>query len=169
MRKKWFISIFLILMYLFLMNSCWLKKVVPAGILGVYVSTGHGLTSASYAVISFDSDNDFGNGSAYNVRIPLAGELVGDTIDHVYNWHAEDLEPGTYYVYAWKDVNGNNVLDPGNPETQNLTGAFVVSIYLDGEIGYSNTGTQWTIDAADVYPNYTFWEDSAAPINLSLN
>ena len=71
--------------------------------------------------------------------------------------------PGSYYVYAWADLNGDSVIDT-SPSEATATMLYDPQGILTLPGGLSGDITSTSI----LMPNYTFWEDFAPQIDLIL-
>ena len=134
---------------------------VPGGMVAVCINDGS--AAADLAVmIAFDPDEIIGNGNETLVEIPLAAYIDGSTnIRKTLTWQADTVAPGSYYVYAWLDVNGNRSFDTGVLYEWNY-----IQIYDEaGAYAYQTGAPYATITSTfPLVPNYICTADSAADI-----
>ena len=115
--------------------------------------------------ICFDLDTSLSNGSEQTTSIPLADYLFGDQVFFTAPWRAPDAGTGTYYVYAWTDLNGNGSIDTSpNEELAILAPVFdlLLNYYIDFGAGEIMTYGDLLL------PNYTCWDDFAPEIDLTI-
>lgn len=157
---------YLILFCLLAMNSCRIKQVVPGGILTVYMNPGSSPQSSATVWIVLDTDENMTNGNEeYKVSVPIGQFISGNAIHHTMTWHAPDVPPGSYYVYAWVENDNDGILESDDP-------------YLDGDVFVFDPSGDYSFSNEEPYiinstlgilqPNYTFWRDSAPDIEITF-
>lgn len=132
---------------------------VPGGFLDVFVYSGS-LEQGAQVRIVFDPDTTILNGNETIEIIPLADYIEIGSINEPLSWHAPEVVPGSYYIYAWIDYEGDGLIDT----LQTSEGTFSVF----GSFSIDTAGTPWIINDSLNRPNYTFFDDFAPQVDFTL-
>lgn len=170
-KAKSLILLIIVLLYLFLIGACQ-GDIGLTGSNGIVIPGGSvtlsypALASATDTVIIvFDTNTTIDEGDEYRVSIPFADHFNIDTIDATLTWRASNLPYGSYYIYAWADINDDGVFDN--------TGFELSSMYIFGDTttssGYSfSVPDQIVSTYGTISPNYTYWDNYAATLNIVI-
>ena len=137
---------------------------IPGGIVFFNIPTGGLASESSLIQISFDPDRYVMDGDETTVSIPIADYFpsLGAGAYYSLTWHAPDVVPGSYFVYAWLDFNGDSLFDAADADCLTLYNP-------RNNLNIDATSIN-NPDATDIIPpNYTFWEDFAAQIDFEMN
>ena len=77
---------------------------------------------------------------------------------------ASEITPGSYFIYAWPDLDNDSVLDISTAEETLL---FIFDPFME----YGQTLLEGKISANEYegpIPNYTFWSDLAPNIEIAI-
>ncbi len=138
---------------------------IPGGTLRIELSSGEPVTSSTLVHICFDTDTIIMSGGESIVTIPVADYYSSaGSVFYCVTWHAPDVTPGSYYVYAWIDFNGDLVFDTVTTPWET---DYVFLYDPEGALSALSTPGEITNPDFDILlPNYTFWDDFAAQIDL---
>lgn len=139
---------------------------VPGGVLNM--SFGDSITVDTVVRICFDPDQFILSGNETTVDVPLVDYLDGGSVNFAVTWHAPAVTPGSYYVYAWVDLNGDSIMD-AFPNEQDPTVIYDPLAEVSGPVYSLNFGSGQIEAGAVLMPNYTFWNDYASEINFYMN
>jgi len=142
---------------------------VPGGILNM--AFGDSITVDTVIRICFDPDEFILSGNESTVDVPPADYLDSGSVNFAVTWYAPDATPGSYYVCARVDLDGDNIMDTSpDPDEQGPTVIYDPLADVYGP-AYSLNFVSGQIEAAGavLMPNYTFWQDYASEINFYMN
>lgn len=131
---------------------------VPGGTVTVLIDSAL-FTPETTIRIVFDENTLVLNGSEAFVNLPLADYIGSGYL--TLTWKAPDLNPGSYYVYYWVDLDGDRTINgdessdvyhPGNDYSINVS---LTPMEIVSSSGYK------------LFPNYTSTVDFAPFLELS--
>ncbi len=153
-----------LILCLTVLTSCYLKTVVPGGIMDF---SSNNLSADSSLVITFDRDIYINNGGEVHTFVPLSPYTDGgDTAEYYIPWQANsDLEPGSYYVYFWVDFDGSGTINL-NEEAYNMV-IYPSADYINYD--YTDINNMYLYRDGPLTYTYRYWKDTAPDINDTMN
>lgn len=133
----------------------------PGGMLTILDDSGSADSNYKVQVV-LDPDVNVLDGDEFMFSIDLGPYIIANEIDLVLPWYMADAVPGSYYIYAWVDIDGDGIIDDGvtgGPEESTL-------IIYDPLSDYTIDIT--SITGAVLRPNYTFYTEFAPEVSFSL-
>jgi len=144
------------------------SKTVPGGTITLSVTNGGSFPPPADAsvIVMFDTDPQVCTGDEQYVQIQFDNyRTAGNEIEVTLTWYAPDIEPGTYFVYAWIELTGDATLNDSFPENEDVwvfdpSGAYN---FYNGENRIDSSGS-----LSPPAPNYTVSDQYTPQLHISL-